>query len=315
MKTVGFIGLGVMGRPMATNVRRKGFPLVVYDLRPEPVAELVAQGAQAAGSPREVAQRSDVVVIMVRTSADVEQVIAGADGVLDGLKSSQTVIDMSTIAPSVTRRLAERVHAAGGRMLDAPVTRGQPGAIAGTLAVMVGGDPAVLEAHRDVLRAMATDIIHCGPNGIGQVVKLTNNLIAGVVNQAVSEGLVMGVKAGARLDTLLNLLHNGSARNYLLDEFYPRKALRGDFTPGFTVDLMAKDLDLALELGREINVPLIATAICRQLLGQAQAQGRGGLDQSGVLAVLEEMAGIEVRLPEVASAEGGARPAAPPQPA
>lgn len=315
MKTVGFIGLGVMGKPMATNVLRKGFPLVVHDLRPEPVAELVALGAQAAGSPREVAQRSAVVIIMVRTSADVEQVIAGPNGVLEGLQPNQTVIDMSTIAPSVARRLAERVHAAGGTMLDAPVTRGQPGAIAGTLAVMVGGDPAVLEAQRDVLRCMATDIIHCGPNGLGQVVKLVNNLIVGVVNQAISEGLVMGVKAGARLETLLSLLHHGSARTYLLDEFYPRKALRGDFTPGFTIDLLAKDLDLALELGREINVPLVATALCRQLLGQAQAQGRGGLDQTSMLAVLEELAGVQVRLPEAVSAGSEARSAAPPQPA
>jgi 3-hydroxyisobutyrate dehydrogenase-like beta-hydroxyacid dehydrogenase len=253
-----------------------------------------------------------VVIIMVRTSADVEQVIAGPNGVLEGLKPGQTVIDMSTIAPSVSRRMAERVHAAGGKMLDAPVTRGQPAAIAGTLAVMVGGDPAVLDEHRDVLRAMATDIIHCGPNGMGEVVKLVNNQMVGVITAAVCEGLVMGVKAGAPLETMLELLHNGSARNFLLDEFMPRKALRGDFTPGFTVDLMSKDLDLALELGREINVPMIATAVARQLFGQVQAQGHGSDDQTALLRLIEEFAGVQVRLGQAARAEQPARPAAPP---
>lgn len=296
MKTVGFIGLGAMGRPMALNVLRAGFPLVVYDVRPEAVAALVAQGARPAGSPCEVASESDVVVLMVRTSGEVEQVIAGPGGILEGLRAGGTVIVMSTIAPAVVRRLAERVRAAGAHPLDAPVTRGTPAAEAGTLATMVGGEPAVLEAQRDVLRTMATDILYCGPTGSGAVTKLVNNLILGIIAQGLCEGLVLGVKAGVPLETLLEVLHHGSARTWLLDVYFPQKVLRGDISQGGSVDVLCKDLDLALELAREQDVPLVAGALCRQLFGQLQALGHGADDYTALLLPLEQTAGIQVRL-------------------
>lgn len=296
MKTVGFVGLGTMGRPMALNVLRAGFPLVAYDVRPEPVADLVAQGARPASSPRQVASESDVVILMVRTSAEAEEVIAGSGGVLEGLRPGGVVIVMSTIAPSVVRRLAQDVRAAGGHMLDAPVTRGTPAAIAGTLATMVGGEPAVLEAHRDVLRAMATDILYCGPSGVGAVTKLVNNLILGIIAEGLCEGLVLGVKAGAPLETLLNVLHQGSARTWLLDEYFSQKVLRGDVSQGGSVEVVCKDLDLALELGREEDVPLVAGALCRQLFGQLKALGHGADDYTTLLLPLEQMAGVRLRL-------------------
>lgn len=294
-KRIGFIGLGMMGTPMARNLLKAGYELTVYDAKKELIEGLVASGANGASSPKEVAARSDIIVTMLPTSSNVEAVVMGRDGILEGLAPGSIVIDMSTIDPGTTREIETAVRAKGGKMLDAPVSRGQAGAIAGTLSIMVGGDAEVLEECRPILQVLGSDIFHCGEIGIGEVVKLVNNMMIGAFVPAISEALVFGLKAGARLETILQVIRASSASSWLLENFFPAKVFQGKFEPGFSINLMHKDLGLALATAEELGTPLPLTAFSRQLYGVARTLGRGDKDFTAVITLLEDATGVQVR--------------------
>jgi 4-hydroxybutyrate dehydrogenase/sulfolactaldehyde 3-reductase len=295
VKRIGFIGLGLMGAPMARNLLRKGFRLSVFDIVKERMDSLVAEGANAAASPKEIAATSEVVITMLPASADVEAVILGTGGIAEGGGRDLIVIEMSTIDPAVTRRIATALHARGMRMLDAPVGRPSTFAADAALAFMVGGDPGVLEECREILLAMGHTIFHCGENGMGATMKAVNNLLSITTLAATSEALVLGAKAGLRPDVMIDVLRQTAADNAHLHLTYPEKALKGDFSPMFMVDLAHKDLGVALNLGASQLVPLTLGAVAREMFAAARAQGRGKLDWTAVMTVLEDQAGVQVR--------------------
>ncbi|HEV8440917.1 MAG TPA: NAD(P)-binding domain-containing protein [Methylomirabilota bacterium] len=295
MHTIGFIGLGSMGRPMATNVVKAGFALRVHDIVPDAVAALVARGAEARPSPKDVAGDVDAVITMLPDSPDVEAVLLGPEGVIQGARPGTFVIDMSTIDPTVTRRVGAALEARGLRFLDAPVGRTSAHAEAGTLYIMVGGDPADLAAVEPLLRAMGSDVVHCGSVGTGITMKVVNNYLSCAASVLTAECLVLGAKAGLELETMLRVMTNTAAKTAHLEMTYPAKAFRGDFTPGFAIDLAHKDLGIGLRLGAEQRVPLTMGAVAREVYSAARAEGKGQLDYSGIITLLEEMAGVKVR--------------------
>ena len=287
--TVGFVGLGVMGAPMALNLQQAGHPLVVHNRSRGPVEELVAAGAEAASSAREVAERADVVITMLPDSPAVEDVVLGSDGVLDGASDGDLLIDMSTIHPTVSVAIAGAAGERGVRVLDAPVSGGDVGAREGTLSIMVGGQEADLERARPLLEVLGKTIVHVGDHGAGQVVKACNQVVVAVTIAAVSEALVLGSKAGVEPDRILDVLGGGLAANRVM-EMRRRNFLEHDFTPGFRVDLHHKDLDIALESGSAYGVPLPVTGLVQQGFRALRAKGHGGDDHSGLLALVEELA-------------------------
>jgi len=297
MKKLGFIGLGNMGKPMATNLVKAGYPLTIHDLRPEPVKELVAAGATAADSPREVAEKSEVVVTIVTSSPQVEQVMFGPNGVLAGLKSGAIIIDMSTIDPIVTRKVAAAAAEKGIEMLDAPVSGAPPKAADGTLSIMVGGKKEVFEQCKDILQVMGQKIFHVGDVGMGEVVKLSNNLIAAVCGIAVCEGFLFGTKLGADPKILFEVISASAGNCWFLQtrvpypDVIPESPANSDFAPGFTTDLMAKDLGLILSAAEATKIPLLAGSLARQFMEAARASGLGQKDWSVVSKVIRRLAG------------------------
>lgn len=300
MKKLGFIGLGNMGKPMATNLVKAGYPLTVHDLRPEPVKELVAAGATATDSPREVAEKSEIVVTIVTSSPQVEQVMFGPNGVLAGLKSGAIIIDMSTIDPFVTRKVAAAAAEKGIEMLDAPVSGAPPKAADGTLSIMVGGKKEVFEQCKDILQVMGEKIFHVGDVGMGEVVKLSNNLIGAVCGIAVCEGFLFGTKLGADPKTLFEVISASAGNCWFLQtrvpypDVIPESPANSDFAPGFTTDLMAKDLGLILSAAEATKIPLLAGSLARQFMEAARASGLGQKDWSVVSKVIRRLAGEEV---------------------
>ncbi len=290
---LGLIGLGIMGRPMGRNLLQAGYPLVVHDLNADAVAELAAAGATPAASSAAVAVDSDILITMLPDSPDVEAVYLGQDGALEALRPDWLAIDMSSIAPSVARRLAARVEAGGGQMLDAPVSGGDKGAIAGTLSIMVGGDEAAFARARPIFEVLGTTIVHVGPAGAGQVVKVCNQVTVAVVIEAVSEALVLGSKAGVAPDRILDVLQGGLAATKVA-ELRRANMLEGHFEPGFRTRLHLKDLRNALDLARQSDVVLPAAAITEQLMVAMSAAGRADLDHSGLITVLEDLAASRV---------------------
>lgn len=294
MQRVGFIGLGAMGQPMARNLLKAGFQLTVWARRPESAQDILAAGANWAESPRAVAERSEVVILMVTNSPDVQQLVL-ADGILEGAAPGTVIVDMSTIAPAVSRSLAAACAARDVAFLDAPVSGGTQGATAGTLTIMVGGNSDALERVRPVLEAVGANIFHAGPSGSGEVVKLVNNVLVGVIAAATAEALVLGVKAGAGLDVMTQVVGASTGASWQLANQFPLRAFDGSFRPGFMTNLLAKDLELALELGAESGAPLFLTALSRQLYGESQAKGYGADDYTSILRILESVAGVSVR--------------------
>lgn len=296
MLRVGFIGLGAMGRPMAGNILQAGFPLTVWARRQESAAELRAAGAAWTHSPAELAGRSDVVILMVTSSPDVAEIVTGENGLLAGASEGLVVVDMSTIAPAVSREMTEACGARGVSFLDAPVSGGTQGAEAGTLTIMIGGEDVAVERVRPVLEAMGGKIFHVGGSGTGEVIKLVNNILVGIIAAATAEALVLGVKAGADLETMAQVVGASTGASWQLANQFPLRAFPGTFQPGFMTDLLTKDLDLALELGAEQRSPLSLTALARQLYTESQAAGYGRDDYTSVLRVLESAAGgVSVR--------------------
>lgn len=297
-KKIGFIGLGVMGKPMAKNLIKAGYTLAVNDIVQDPVKELVELGATEAESARAVGEVSEVVITMLPSSAEVREVCLKEDGVLQGLKEGSIIIDMSTIEPRVSQEVAQIALGKNIKMLDAPVSGGQIGAIEGTLTIMVGGEEDTFNECKEIFEAMGKNIYYCGGIGAGEVTKISNNLVAAISMQGTCEAMILGIKAGVRPEVLQEVISKSSGRNWALDTYMPKKAFKGDFEAGFMVDLMYKDLTLAHDLAGSHNVPILLGATCRQVFEQARATGKGRKDFSAILTLLEETVGVKARLEE-----------------
>jgi len=295
-RTVGFIGIGAMGKPMSLNVLKAGYPLIAYDMNPKSLEELKEKGATLAHSIKEVASQSDVIITMVPNSSDVEKVIFGENGALEAAKEGATIIDMSTIDPSVSRKIAQACLTKGVKMLDAPVSGGQPRAAAGTLSIMVGGDKDVFNECEDILGAMGKNIFYCGPSGNGEVTKIVNNLLGAIQAMASAEVLSMGLKAGVDMKTLTDVISVSSGTNDFIKFAGPAKAFKGDFEPGFTVDLMYKDVGLAMNLGREQGAPLVMGALTHQMYIYMKSAGLGKKDFSIITKMFEDLMNVKLRL-------------------
>ena len=292
---IGFIGVGVMGKPMALNLMKAEHPLTVFDLNPNPLKELQARGAAIAHSSKEVSSQAQVVITMLPNSGDVEKVILKENGVIEGLKSNSIVIDMSTIDPSVSRSIAKTLAGKNMKMLDAPVSGGQKGAEDGTLTIMVGGDKDVFEKCSPLFKAMGQNIFYCGPNGTGEIVKIVNNLLA-ATNRAVSaEGLALGVKAGADFKVLYDVICTSTGQSRSLQFTSAAKPFKGDYEPGFAAELMHKDLGLAMNLAKEEKVPVPLGAISHQIYNHLLASGLGKKDTGIVFKVYEDLLRVKLR--------------------
>ena len=285
---VGFIGLGIMGKPMAKNLMDAGYDLTVHNRSPQKAQELGEQGATVAESPRGVAHDSDIVVTMLPDSPQVREVVTGEEGVLEGINEGSLLIDTSTISPVVTEEIAEAVKEKGASMLDAPVSGGDVGAIEGTLSVMVGGEEADFERARPLFGAMGETVTHVGPTGAGQVTKAANQVVVALVIEAVSEALVLGSAGGVAPEKILEVLSGGLAANKVM-EVKREKFLSHKFEPGFRSELHHKDLGIALAAGREYGVVLPVAAVVNQLFEALVAKGRGGWDHSALLSLVEDL--------------------------
>ncbi len=289
-QAIGFIGLGIMGRPMARNLLKAGHALVVHSRSRGPVDEIVKAGARAAASPKDVAAQCDVLITMLPNSPEVEQVALGPNGIIEGARRGLVFVDMSTISPIVSQKVGKALEAKGVVMLDAPVSGGEKGAVDGALSIMVGGDKGVFERVLPIFQAMGKTITLLGPLGFGGFTKLANQIIVAVNLTALAEALTLGKKAGLDRELLLTALGGGLAGSKCLDQ---KKAnyLANTYNPGFKVDLHYKDLGLIMESARALGVPLPATAVVQELFSALRVKGRGGLDHSGVITLLEDLAG------------------------
>ncbi len=295
-KTIGFIGLGAMGKPMALNLVKALYPLIVYDINPKPLEALKERGAIVATSIKDLVNQSNVVITMLPISNDVEEVILGENGVLESVTGEDIVIDMSTIDPSVSKKVAEACLSKGVQMLDAPVSGAQPRAIAGTLTIMVGGDEGVFHACQDIFEAMGKNVLYCGQNGNGGITKVVNNLLGAIQAMASAEVLSMGIKAGVDMKTLTDVISVSSGTNDFIKFAGPAKAFKGDFEPGFTVDLMYKDLGLAMNLGKEQGVPLLLGTMAHQMYLLMKSSGLGKKDFSIITKMFEDLMNVKLRL-------------------
>jgi 2-hydroxy-3-oxopropionate reductase len=291
--TIGFIGLGIMGRPMAHNLLKAGFSLVVQHRHQEVTNELLAAGARAIAQPRDIAASCAVVITMLPGPAQVEEVLLGPDGIIEGAHPGLVVIDMSTIAPVVASALAARLAEKDIIMLDAPVSGGDKGAIAATLSIMVGGDEETFRRCTPIFQALGKTIVHVGESGAGQVVKACNQIVVALVIEAVSEALVLGSKAGVDPAKILQVLGGGLAANRVM-ELRGASMLAHDFTPGGRVRFHHKDLGFALEAARQYGVSLPVTALVDQMFASLEVNGRGDLDHSALLTYLEDLAGHRI---------------------
>lgn len=292
--TLGFIGLGIMGRGMARNVLAAGFPLHVWNRTPARMAELVTAGAQAAANPADLARHCDVIFICVSDTPDVEQVVLGEHGVIHGVRPGCVVVDMSTISPQATRALADRVAAVGATWLDAPVSGGSEGAAKGTLSIMVGGPAEALERVRPALQAMGKTITHVGPVGAGQTVKLVNQVLVVGTMLSMSEALVFAQAGGVDLAQALQAVQGGAAGSWTLTNRGPQVLAR-DWRPGFTIDLQQKDLRLVLQAADQLGVPMLATSLVFNLYRTLQAEGLGAEGNHALIKALEKLAGVQVQ--------------------
>jgi len=292
--TIGFIGLGIMGAPMAANLREAGYSLVVHNRSQAKVDEFVRDGGEAASTPKEVASRCEVVITMLPDSPDVEQVYLGDEGVIAGAREGQLLIDMSSIAPSVARTVADAASEVGATALDAPVSGGDVGAREGTLSIMVGGPSDAFDRARPLFEVMGKTIVRLGEAGAGQTAKACNQILVAVTIEAVSEALVLASKAGVDPDRLIEVLSGGLAGNQVM-EVRRRNFLEHDFTPGFKLALHHKDLGIALRTARELGVYVPATAMVDQMLAALEAGGEGGLDHSALLTVIEQQSAHRIK--------------------
>ncbi len=291
---IGFIGLGIMGRHMSAHLLQAGYKLVVFDLNPKAVESAVTLGARAADSCLALAQQADVVISMVPDSPDVEQVALGETGIIQSARPGLIYVDMSSIAPPTAVKVAQALGAKGVRCLDAPVSGGETGAKNATLSIMVGGPVDLLEELQPIFQCLGKTITHCGPNGAGQVVKACNQIQVALNFIGMAEAFVLGAKAGVDPAVILQVLSGGYAQTRVMDVRGPR-VVKGDFEPGFKSRFHYKDLNIIMETARAYNAVLPASALAQQLFNAMMAAGRGDLDHSAVITVIEDLSHCEAR--------------------
>ena len=292
-KRVGFIGLGIMGMPMARNLIKAGFEVVVYNRTTSKAEQMVSEGAKKADSPKELARETPVVITIVSDTPDVESVILGENGVIEGIKPDSVVIDMSTISPQATQKIAARLREREVHMLDAPVSGGEQGAISGALSIMVGGDAKIFKRCQPILEAMGKNIIHVGSNSMGQTVKLMNQiLVAGTLN-AVVEALIFAQKSGVDLEKAIDAVKGGAAASWQLTNLAPR-IINRDFQPGFMVDLIQKDLRLVMSATEAVKTPLPVTSFIHQMYYSVQSAGEGRSGTQALVKAMERHTGVKV---------------------
>lgn len=290
MDSIGFIGLGIMGQPMCLNLLKAGFTVTAWNRSPDKLDPVTNAGATSADSPKAVAEQADIIITIVSDTPDVEEVILGENGVIHGARPGSAVIDMSTISPAATRVMSEQLKTKTVDMLDAPVSGGDTGAKAGTLAIMVGGDAAVFERCRPVFEAMGKTITHVGGNGMGQTVKLCNQVLVSVTNMAVCEAVTLAKSAGLDPHIMIEATKNGAAGSWQLSNLGPKMAER-DFAPGFMIDLQQKDLRLALETARNQKLATPALALVHQLFVGNQSCGEGQEGTQALVKSIERLSG------------------------
>lgn len=291
---VGFIGLGIMGQGMAHNLLKAGFPLTVWNRTAGKIETLVEAGAQAASDPADVATRSDVIVICVSDTPDVEEVVLGERGVIQGVKAGSLAIDCSTISPTVTQKIAATLAERGVGMLDAPISGGSEGAVQGTLSIMVGGESKDFERARPIFEAMGKKITHVGVSGAGQTVKLVNQILVVGNALAMCEALLFAQAGGVDLEKTLEAVSAGAAGSWMLSNRGPQ-IIRRDWRPGFTIDLQQKDVRLVLDAASDLGVPLPGTALIYQLYRTLQARDLGSEGNHALVKALENLAGFEIK--------------------
>jgi 2-hydroxy-3-oxopropionate reductase len=291
--TIGFIGLGIMGKPMARNLLKAGYPLVIHNRSRAAVEELSKEGAQTAASSKEVAARSEVIITMLPDSPDVELAYAGENGVFAGAKTGMLLLDMSSISPVVARKLAGEAEKRGLDMIDAPVSGGEAGAIGATLSIMIGGKASAVERAMPIFQALGKNIVHVGDAGAGQVTKAANQMVVGTTIAIVSEALVLAAKAGVDPAKVRQALLGGFAQSKIL-EAHGQKMLERNFKPGFRIRLHEKDMKIALATGSEYGVPLMVTSQVAQMMTAMKSMGNGDLDHSGLVKFVEELAKTEL---------------------
>ena len=291
---IGFVGLGIMGKPMARNLLKAGYELTVYDIVAEAVEDVASDGATPATSSSEVAAATDKIITMLPDSADSEKVILGPGGVLEGASPGKTIIDMSSIAPLVSQRIAAECAGKGVEMLDAPVSGGEPGAVNATLAIMVGGKQEIFDQNYDLLKVMGSNVVLTGDIGAGGVTKLANQIIVAANIEALAEALVLSTKAGVDPEKVFNAIRGGLAGSNVMEAKAPMMLSR-NFRAGFRVRLHQKDLRNVLQTAQDLNVPLPVTALLQQMLGSLVNDGEQEADHSVLLKFVEDLAGIEVK--------------------
>ncbi|WP_434778101.1 2-hydroxy-3-oxopropionate reductase [Neisseria sp. Ec49-e6-T10] len=291
---VGFIGLGIMGKPMSKNLLKAGYSIVVSDLNQAAVDEVVAAGAKTASSVKELASQCDVIITMLPNSPQVKQVVLGEGGVIESAKEGTVVIDMSSIAPLASREIATELAKKGIALLDAPVSGGEPKAIDGTLSVMVGGDKALFDKHYDLLKAMAGSVVHTGDVGAGNVTKLANQIIVALNIAAMSEAFVLATKAGVEPELVYQAIRGGLAGSTVLDAKAPM-VLERNFKPGFRIDLHIKDLQNALDTSHGIGASLPLTASVMEIMQSLRTDDMGSLDHSAIARYYEKQAKVEIK--------------------
>ena len=291
---IGFIGLGIMGKPMSKNLLKAGYSLVVCDKNQASVDEVVAAGAQSALNAKEVAKLCDVIITMLPNSPHVKEVVLGENGVVEGAKTGTTLIDMSSIAPLASREIHDELAKKGLNMLDAPVSGGEPKAIDGALSVMVGGNKAIFDKHYDLMKAMAGSVVYTGDIGAGNVTKLANQVIVALNIAAMSEALVLATKAGVDPELVYQAIRGGLAGSTVLDAKAPM-VLNRNFKPGFKIDLHIKDLQNALDTSHGVGTSLPLTAIVMEMMQALKTDGMGGCDHSALARYYEALAKIEIK--------------------
>ena len=291
--TIGFIGLGIMGRPMAKNLIKAGNKLIVYD-KIANLDEFKPLGAEIAKSNKEVASKSDIIITMLPNSPHVKEAVLGEGGVIEGVKKGAIVVDMSSIAPSASQEIAKALKEKDVEMLDAPVSGGEPKAIDGSLAIMVGGDKAAFEKVKDILAKMGSSVTHVGAIGSGNVVKLANQIIVALNIAAVSEAFVLATKAGVNPQAVFDAIKGGLAGSTVMNAKVPM-ILDGNFKPGFRIELHIKDLQNALDTAHELNVPIQLTASVMEVLQALKVDGFAANDHSAIVRYYEKLAKKEVR--------------------
>ena len=295
---VGFIGLGNMGNPMAANLIKAGHQLTVHDLRREAATNLLEMGAEWADTPAQCVPGNAVTLTSLPVPRDVEAVVLGEKGILEGASPGDVYMDLSTNSPTMIRRIHETCAARDVNVLDAPVSGGVYGAAAATLAVMVGGDEAIFNRMKPTLDAIGSHVVYCGPIGNGMVCKICNNMLSMGIGVLVSEALTLGVKAGVDLAVLADVIANSSGGNRRITEKFPRYLFKGNFEPGFATALAAKDVRLGTDLGREYGIPLDLANLIDQKHIEAMGRGWGSEDSDAVSKLQEEKSGVQLRIPE-----------------